>query len=163
MQWQLSMCNGSTNKTARVQSPTTYPRFIVHYLDAGYFFMLFVACCFFSKSSLSKIILGILLKCQTVWIQIRPDILSGMICFQTVCKGYQQTTIVDIKRCLRPVLLNEPWQDKTSKMGMHLTKTQISLGIRPDWSVFAVHSVGNLGPKLSSLRQWSLWHDWANV
>ena len=26
--------------------------------------------------------------CQTVWIQIRPDILSGLIWVQTVCKGY---------------------------------------------------------------------------
>ena len=26
--------------------------------------------------------------CQTVWIQIRPDILLGLIWVQTVCKGY---------------------------------------------------------------------------
>ena len=32
--------------------------------------------------------------CQTVWIQIRPDILSGLIWVQTVCKGYQQITKV---------------------------------------------------------------------
>ena len=32
--------------------------------------------------------------CQTVCIQIRPDILSGLIWVQTVCKGYQQTTKV---------------------------------------------------------------------
>ena len=31
-------------------------------------------------------------KSQTVWIQIRPDILSGLVWIQTVCKGYQQTT-----------------------------------------------------------------------
>ena len=31
--------------------------------------------------------------CQTVWIQIRPDILSGLIWVQTVCKGYQQSTL----------------------------------------------------------------------
>ena len=30
---------------------------------------------------------------QTVWIQIRSDILSGLVCVQTVCKGYQQTTL----------------------------------------------------------------------
>ena len=30
---------------------------------------------------------------QTVWIQIRPDILWGLIWVQTVCKGYQQTTL----------------------------------------------------------------------
>ena len=32
--------------------------------------------------------------CQTVWIQIRTDILSVLIWVQTVCKGYQQTTKV---------------------------------------------------------------------
>ena len=32
---------------------------------------------------------------QTVWIQIRPDVLSGLIWFQTVCKIYQQTTSRD--------------------------------------------------------------------
>ena len=30
--------------------------------------------------------------CQTAWIQIGPDILSGLICVQTVCKGYQLAT-----------------------------------------------------------------------
>ena len=30
-------------------------------------------------------------ECQTVWIQIRTDILSVLIWVQTVCKGYQQT------------------------------------------------------------------------
>ena len=30
-------------------------------------------------------------ECQTVWFEIRPDILSGLIWVQTVCKGYQQT------------------------------------------------------------------------
>ena len=32
-------------------------------------------------------------QCQTVWILIRPDVLSGLIWVQTVCKGYQQTTL----------------------------------------------------------------------
>ena len=30
---------------------------------------------------------------QTIWTQIRPDIMSGLIWVQTVCKCYQQTTI----------------------------------------------------------------------
>ena len=30
----------------------------------------------------------------SIWIQIRPHILSGLIWFQTVCKSYQQTTLV---------------------------------------------------------------------
>ena len=29
-------------------------------------------------------------ECRTVWIQIRPNILSGLTWVQTVCKGYQQ-------------------------------------------------------------------------
>ena len=33
-------------------------------------------------------------QCQTVWIQIRPEILSGLIWVQTVSKGYLQTTRV---------------------------------------------------------------------
>ena len=41
---------------------------------------------FFFQKDLS----GIPSKCQTVWIQIRPDILSSLIWIQTVCKGYQQ-------------------------------------------------------------------------
>ena len=32
--------------------------------------------------------------CQTVWIQIRPHILPGLIWVKTVCKGYQQMTTV---------------------------------------------------------------------
>ena len=41
-----------------------------------------------------KNISGIPSECQTVWVQIRPDILSGLVWVQTVCKGYQQTTLV---------------------------------------------------------------------
>ena len=37
---------------------------------------------------------GITSECQTVWIQIRSNILSGLIWVQTVCKVYQQTTQV---------------------------------------------------------------------
>ena len=32
-------------------------------------------------------------ECQTVWIQIRPDVLSGLILVQTVTKEYQQPTL----------------------------------------------------------------------
>ena len=31
---------------------------------------------------------------QTVWIQIRPDIMSGLIWVQTVCNGYRQMILV---------------------------------------------------------------------
>ena len=35
---------------------------------------------------------------------------------------------------------SEPWHDKTNKMSVRPAKTQISLGIRPVWSVFTVRS-----------------------
>ena len=38
---------------------------------------------------LSDILSGTLSECQTLWIQIRTDILSVLIWVQTVCKGYQ--------------------------------------------------------------------------
>ena len=34
-------------------------------------------------------------ECQTDWIQIRPDVLSGLIWVQAVCQSYQQTTLGD--------------------------------------------------------------------
>ena len=37
----------------------------------------------------------------------------------------------------------EPPRDKTNKVTVHPAKTQISLDIRPVWSVFAVRSVGS--------------------
>ena len=33
--------------------------------------------------------------CQTDWIQIRPDVLSGLIWVEYVCKEFEQTTLVD--------------------------------------------------------------------
>ena len=44
----------------------------------------------FLKLLYSKILSWTLSECQTVWIQIRTDILSVLILIQTVCKGYQQ-------------------------------------------------------------------------
>ena len=35
---------------------------------------------------------------QTIWIQIKPDVFSGLIWVKTVCKGYQQTTEVATNR-----------------------------------------------------------------
>ena len=69
----------------------------------AYWVILHVLCClltFFSKlTSFRKSYqsfkqFGSRSECQIVWIQIRPDILSGLIWVQIVCKGYQQTTIV---------------------------------------------------------------------
>ena len=44
-------------------------------------------CCFVCLS-------GISVECQAVWIQIMPDVLSGLIWVQIVCKCNQQTTLV---------------------------------------------------------------------
>ena len=64
------------------------------FFNADYFQNLFF---FF----LEKILSEILSECQTVLIQIKPDILSGLTCFQTVCKGYQQTTHADKELTLK--------------------------------------------------------------
>ena len=48
----------------------------------------------FFKINLKKFLSGTLSGCQTFWIQIRTNIMSVQIWVQTVCKGYQQTTIV---------------------------------------------------------------------
>ena len=45
-----------------------------------------VFCRFFSKLTFKKIVIsGIKSACQTVWIKIRPDILSGLIRVQYGC------------------------------------------------------------------------------
>ena len=35
--------------------------------------------------------------CQTVWTQIKPDMLSGLIWLQTVCKGYVHSVVIDLR------------------------------------------------------------------
>ena len=63
-------------------------------MHAGLFFMLFCRMLIFSKSIFKKTLSGIPSACQTVWIQIRTDIMLVLIWVQTVCKGYLQTTKV---------------------------------------------------------------------
>ena len=55
------------------------------FLSSVVFFSKSVCCWIFSKKNLS----GVLVECQTVWIHIMPDVLSGLIWVQIVCKGYQ--------------------------------------------------------------------------
>ena len=66
-------------------------------------------------------------------------------------------TLCSMSRCTQRF---EPWHDKTNEMGVRTAKTQISLGISPVWSVFAVRSMGH---KVSSCRQQRLWSDWADA
>ena len=62
-----------------------------------------------------------------------------------------------------PVGPNEPPRDKTNKVSVRPAKTQISLGIRPVWSVFAVRmkKAWTLSYPLSAQRR--LWSDWADA
>ena len=54
-----------------------------------------VVCSLFFKINFFQKILSVTLsECQTIWIQIRTDILSVLIWVQTVCKGYQPMTKV---------------------------------------------------------------------
>ena len=64
-------------------------------LSPGDFFILFLTSAdFFQDQLFQKILSGIQSECQTDWIQIRPDLLSGLIWVQSVFQGYQQMTLV---------------------------------------------------------------------
>ena len=60
-------------------------------MHAGQFFMNFCRLLNLLKFNFfEKIFQENHLPCQTVWIQMSPIILSGLILFQSVCKGHQQ-------------------------------------------------------------------------
>ena len=59
--------------------------------------------------------------------------------------------------------LHEPPRDKINKITVRPAKTQISLGVRPVWSVFAVCSLGSYRPMLSSCGQRRLRSDWTDA
>ena len=56
---------------------------------------LFCGADFFKNQLFWKILSGIPSECQTDWIQIRPNILLGLIWVQTFRKSYQLTTLED--------------------------------------------------------------------
>ena len=83
------------DKILEVLSSSQVRDVYLHTLPSGLFCMLFCRLLiFFQNQLLRKILPEIPSECQTVWNQIRPDILSGLIWVQTVCTGYQQTTLV---------------------------------------------------------------------
>ena len=68
------------------------------------FFMLFCHLpIFFQNKLFQKNLLGIPSQCQKNWIQIRPDILLGLICVKLVCKRYEQMIV-----CLFDLILYVP-------------------------------------------------------
>ena len=52
-------------------------------------------------------------QCRTVWTQIRPDILSGLILVQTVRRGNQQMTKVAVAG--KELKIKAFWQDRKRK------------------------------------------------
>ena len=52
--------------------------------------MLFFRSADFFKLNFLKILFGNTIRVPNNWVQIRPDIFSGLIWVQTVCMGYQQ-------------------------------------------------------------------------
>ena len=77
------------------------------------FMLLLFSADFFFKINFQQILSGTLSECQTVWSQIRTDILSVLIWFQTVCKNYQQAITkkgatskeFHSRDCTNPILL----------------------------------------------------------
>ena len=104
--YTLEVFPRDAKKFARKQSfPLTCDKKIAGFqLNQGVCYLLFVlywvilhaflsSADFFQNQLFQKILSGIPSECQTVWIPIRPDVLSGSIWVKTVCKGNQQTTL----------------------------------------------------------------------
>ena len=66
---------------------------------------------FFPKSTSLKILSGKPPECQTVWIQIRSELLSGLIWVQAVSNSYQRTTLIG-KRKFENMWKNTGWSVK---------------------------------------------------
>ena len=66
---------------------------------------------FFPKSTSLKFLSGKPPECQTVWIQIRSELLSGLIWVQAVSNSYQRTTLVG-KRKFENMWKNTGWSVK---------------------------------------------------
>ena len=85
----------SRPRTSKLRPKTAFARvrsfcqsmviyFLLTLCMLGNFACYFVGCVFFLKVTFPKNISGIPSECQTVWIQIRPYVLSGLIWVQTV-------------------------------------------------------------------------------
>ena len=100
-----------------------YPKHL-DYFACWLFFLRFRLLTFFTIIFFSKIISSNTSKCQTVWIQIRPDILLVPIWVQTVWNGYQQTTNVTASKersfdfCLIRFLTPQSTCSSHVKMGL---------------------------------------------
>ena len=109
-------------------------------------------------------------KCIIVSLSTRVALIVKVIILlvrKTSCVPHKCNSLMHLSFSLLNVYINpginEPRHDKTNKMAVRPAKTQISLGICPVWSVFAVHMKKPwiLSYPLSTLRR--LWSDWADV
>ena len=96
-----------------------------------------------------------------IWICIVcPDLsvrklkIITVLCFR-LCQTRHHSTLQDNRY--------EPPHDKPNKMTVHPEKTQISLGIRPVWSVFSVRMKVALVLSYRESAQRRLWSDWAGT
>ena len=78
--------------------------------------------------------------CQTDWLQIRPNILSGLIWVQTVCKGNQQSTLeksplgnkeLNTKQLVDTTFWLKPWLKLISLNFFHLAKVLATTNSEP--------------------------------
>ena len=86
------------------ESNNRWFEWILTFCLLGTFVCFFVVCWFFFIINFFERFFQEYHQSQTVWIQIRPDIMSGLILVQSVCKSYQQMTLVG--SILTPVMLN---------------------------------------------------------
>ena len=68
---------------------------------------------------------------------------NGEICYKNTFAEDRIMPVIAKVKVMNIPLVFEPPHDKINKMTVRPTKTQISLGICPVWSVLAVHSVGS--------------------
>ena len=125
-------------------------------------------CCrlLFSKSTFSKnIFQEHYSECQTVWIQIRTEVLLVMIWVQTVCKGYEQMikVIANNEELKYNMLLNKltslsKWSMKY-EIWIHLVKTicipcildGICFTQKTVWNLFAISKKTNKKTGLANI------------
>ena len=98
----LLKCRVATNKSHWLKVQFRWFKNYIYVKKCILSFWIFQYCLYYSFTyyycaifcSLVAVFFSIPSGCQIIWIQIKPDILSGLIWVQTVCKGYQQKTKV---------------------------------------------------------------------
>ena len=70
-------------------------QYLKEFFENAFNFSCFLVVCwfFFKISFFQSIISGIPSECDTIWIEIRPDVLWVLNCEQTVCKGYHRQQV----------------------------------------------------------------------